>query len=124
MFDIDDENCENSNQLNDGLRYMLENQEKKIPIIIENEFDQSNPLDQFRTSANETVLISNFGESDEREEHILNVAPGEGQTPLSILTDKFCEELAHPHLFPTGEFGYKVWFLKISKKIVFPMEEI
>ena len=79
-----------------------------IPINIENEFDQSNPLDQFRTTANEIVLISNFGESDEREEHILNVAPGEGQTPLSILTDKFCEELAHPHLFPTGKFGYKV----------------
>ena len=34
MFDIDDENCENSNQLNDGLRYMLENQEKKFLLIL------------------------------------------------------------------------------------------
>ena len=27
---------------------------------------------------------------------------------VSILNDKFCEELCHPHLFPTGQYGYKV----------------
>jgi len=53
-------------------------------------------------------LVSHFAESEETEEQILNVAPGEGQIPLSILTDDFCEEFAHPHLFPTGKFGYKV----------------
>ena len=35
------------------------------------------------------------------------MAPGEGVIPISILTDTHCEELAHPHLFPTGKFGYK-----------------
>ena len=27
---------------------------------------------------------------------------------MSILTDKHWEELAHPHLFPTGKLGYQV----------------
>ena len=26
----------------------------------------------------------------------------------SVLNDKFCEELGHPHLFRTGQYGYKV----------------
>ena len=38
----------------------------------------------------------------------VTIAPGEGLTPVSILRDKHCEELAYPYLFPTGEFGYKV----------------
>ena len=33
------------------------------------------------------------------------VAPGEGKKPVSILNEKFCEELGHPHLFPTGQYG-------------------
>ena len=36
------------------------------------------------------------------------VAPSEGKKPVSILDDKFCEELGHPHLFPTGQYGSKV----------------
>ena len=36
------------------------------------------------------------------------VAPGEGKKQVSILHDKFCEELGHPYLFPTGQYGYKV----------------
>jgi hypothetical protein len=31
---------------------------------------------------------------------------GEGVQPLNVLEDEFCEELAHPYLFPTGKFGY------------------
>jgi len=46
--------------------------------------------------------------SNEIDNEILTLAPGEGQNPLSILNDNFCEELAHPHLFPTGKFGYKI----------------
>ena len=37
-----------------------------------------------------------------------NNCPGEGIKPLSILTDKHCEELDNPNLFPTGKFGYQV----------------
>ena len=38
----------------------------------------------------------------------VNIAPGEGRQPTSMLNDEFCEELALPHLFPGGKFGYKV----------------
>ena len=36
------------------------------------------------------------------------VTIGEGKKPVSILDNKFYEELCHPHLFPTGQYGYKV----------------
>ena len=44
----------------------------------------------------------------EINEEKITVSPGEGLKPISILTDKHCEELAHPYLFTTGKFGYKV----------------
>ena len=31
----------------------------------------------------------------------LVIAPGEDVLPMSLLMDDKCEELAHPHLFPT-----------------------
>ena len=37
---------------------------------------------------------------------IYNIAPGERRHPVSIMTDKKCEELAFPVLFPKGRFGY------------------
>ena len=30
-----------------------------------------------------------------------------GKNLRTLLGDEFCEELAHPHLFPAGKFGYK-----------------
>ena len=27
--------------------------------------------------------------------------------PESLTNDKFCEKLSHPHLFPTGKFGFQ-----------------
>ena len=38
----------------------------------------------------------------------ISIATGEDTEPMSILMDEKCEELAHPFLFPTGKFGYKV----------------
>ena len=32
-------------------------------------------------------------------QHILNVAPGEGNRPLSVFKDKYSEELAYPGIF-------------------------
>ena len=37
---------------------------------------------------------------------VSNIAPGENRHPVSIMTDKKCEELAFPVLFPKGQFGY------------------
>ena len=36
---------------------------------------------------------------DNEREHILNVAPGEGNRPLSVFKDKYSEELAYPGIF-------------------------
>ena len=65
------------------------------------------PLFEFRTPSMETTFVSEIPSACEMEEGIV-VAPGEGKKPVSILNDKFCEELGHPHLFPTGQYGYKV----------------
>ena len=37
---------------------------------------------------------------------IYNIASGENKHPVSLMTDKQCEELAFPVLFPNGKFGY------------------
>jgi len=67
-----------------------------------------NPLDIYRLPADETTLMSHNPTTEDIENEILNLAPGEGVNPISVLNDDYCEELAHPHLFPTGQFGYKV----------------
>ena len=64
------------------------------------------PLNLHRVAASETTLISEIP-SIIGEDNIA-IAPGQGKTPLSILHDDYCEELAFPYLFPTGKFGYKV----------------
>ena len=83
-----------------------------IPIEIDAENDilddnllevSENPLDNDRLGATETMLISNVPQPEN-----VTIAPGEGIQPMSILMDEKCEELAHPFLFPTGKYGYKV----------------
>ena len=64
------------------------------------------PLKLHRVAASETTLISEIpGIIDEDN---ITIAPGQGKTPLPILRDDYCEELAFPYLFPTEKFGYKV----------------
>ena len=49
------------------------------------------------------MLLSNMPQPEN-----MTIAPGEGVQLMSILLDEKCEELAHPYLFPTGRFGYRV----------------
>ena len=89
---------------------------EEIPIVREDgmsENDKSEDLeevddllDQYRTGASDSVLIPTI--PCQINEENVTIAPGEGINPVSILTDQNCEELAHPHLFPNGKFGYKV----------------
>ena len=67
-------------------------------------------LDRYRIASNKTSLISNILEIPEEvdKEGVVSVAPGEGKKPMSIFKDKYCEELAFPHLFSTRKFRYKV----------------
>ena len=62
-----------------------------------------NPQNLHRFNFQETLFITNVLSSEE-----VNIAPGEGKQPTSMLNDEFCEELAFQYLFPRGKFGYKI----------------
>ena len=65
------------------------------------------PLFEFSSPSMKTTFVSEIPSACEMEEGIL-VATGEGKKQVSILNNNFCEEPDHPHLFPTGQYGYKV----------------
>ena len=62
-------------------------------------------MEQFQAPANETCLISTNPCNDVE---YMNIAPGEGKKTISIFSDQYCEELAHPYLFPNGSYGLNV----------------
>lgn len=62
-------------------------------------------MDAFWAALNDTLLISNIAN---RSVEVVTIAPGDRHKPVSVLTEKFCEELAYAHLFPTGRFVCKV----------------
>ena len=66
-----------------------------------------NPLATFHSPLLETAVTTETPTISELVESFV-IAPGEGKKPVSILNDVYCEEMAHPRLFPTGRFGYKV----------------
>ena len=86
-------------------------------LLNEDAEEQDDPLNEHRSTATETCLQSilpNYPvnldntncNSTGRE--VFNIAPGEGKHPVSLMTDKLCEELSFPVLFPKGRFGYTV----------------
>ena len=56
------------------------------------------------TASNETTLASDIPNIVNNENII--IAPSQGKTPVSVLSDEFCEEQTFPYLLPTGKFGY------------------
>ena len=40
------------------------------------------------------------------KDNIFSIAPGEGQKPIAILTDKHFEEMCNPTKYPCGNFGF------------------
>ena len=95
------------------------NQDQPLDIDNETRLDeeQDDPLNEYRSPANETclqstlpdypVIIEDNSSNVSTGREIYNVAPGENKHPVSLMTDKLCEELAFPVLFPKGRFGYK-----------------
>ena len=51
----------------------------------------------------ETILMFQVPTSKE-----ISIVPVEGKNLSSILQDKYCEELAFPHIFSNGQFGYRL----------------
>ena len=94
-------NCDSSNVHEQALNY-------------EEEVDD--PLNEHRSPANETclqsvipdypVITEDFNANKSTGREIYNIAPGENKHPVCLMTDKECEELAFPVLFPKGKFGY------------------
>ena len=84
----------------------------------DDECEREDPLNEHRSASCETCLQSIIPDypiiSDEEGRQrssgneIFSVAPGENKHPLSMMTDRHCEELAFPVLFPKGRFGYKM----------------
>ena len=84
----------------------------------QSEEERDDPLNEFRAATSETCLQSvlpdypvNVDKNTRLKSHgneIFNIAPGENKHPVSFMTDKHCEELAFPVLFPKGRFGYTV----------------
>ena len=67
---------------------------------------KDDPLNLYSISSNETALISEIPAIINEENVIF--APGQVKTPLSLLNDKYCEELAFPYLLPNGKFKYNI----------------
>ena len=55
---------------------------------------------------NYPVNLGNTDSNNSTGREIFNIAPGEGKHPVSLMTDKLCEELSFPVLLPKGRFGY------------------
>jgi hypothetical protein len=55
---------------------------------------------------NYPVNLENTDSDSSTGREVFNIAPGEGKHPVSMMTDKLCEELSFPVLFPKGRFGY------------------
>ena len=48
------------------------------------------------------MLVSQVPLSEE-----ISIAPDKGKKPISILQDRYCEELVFPHIFSNDQFGYR-----------------
>ena len=55
-----------------------------------------------------TVTDLDGPQSSSAGNEIFSITPGEGKHPVHFMTDKLCEEMAFPTLFPTGKFGFQV----------------
>ena len=55
----------------------------------------------------ETTFAADTPCSTDLEEEI-TVVSGESKNPASVLTDKYCQEIAHPHMYPSDKYDYKV----------------
>ena len=89
---------------------LLRSLDERIEVDVElwtHEEIYKDPLFKFRSPSVETTIISEVPSNCELEQEII-IAPGEGKQPVSVLNEKFCEENAHPHLFPSGRYGYQI----------------
>ena len=63
------------------------------------EDDWSEDEAEISAGVTDTMLTAPDFMTDNERQYILNVAPGEGNRPISIFRDKYSEELAYPGIF-------------------------
>ena len=89
------------------LRSLVEPVEVEVELST-NEEIYEDPLSNFRAPSAETTIISQVPSNCNCElEQEITITPGKGKQPISVLNDKFCEELAHQHLFPSDNMAIK-----------------
>ena len=90
---------------------ILRSLDEPIEVEVElstNEEIYEDPLSKFRAPSVEITFISEVPSNCNCElEQEITIAPGKGKQPISVLNVKFCEELAHQHLFPSGNMAIK-----------------
>ena len=105
---LNDEEMDAGSSVSPSLEINAENKEQENISDFLSEITEEieeNILDAHRTASNETIMASKIPMQIDKD--AVTVAPGEGKKPLAIYNDEKCEEMAFPHLFPTGKFGYK-----------------
>ena len=65
----------------------------------DNEDDWSEDEVEIPAGVTDTMLTAPDFFTDNEQQYILNIAPGEGNRPISIFRDKYTEELAYPGIF-------------------------
>ena len=115
--------CTDMSNINENLQNLLQDDistdsttSEKVPPNEDNEIEENDdPLNTHRQATHETCLQSVLPDypvtlqqiqSCSLGNEIYDIAPGENRHPTSIMTDKKCEQLAFPVLFPKGCFGY------------------
>ena len=68
-------------------------------VHVEAEDEWSEDEAEIPAGVTDTMLTSSDFLEDNERQHIVNVAPAEGNRPLSIFRDKYSEELAYPGIF-------------------------
>ena len=66
---------------------------------MDNKDDWSEDEVEIPAGVTDTMLTAPDFVTDNERQYILNIAPGEGNRPLSIFRDKYSEELAYPGIF-------------------------
>ena len=98
-------------------QYSGKTQDENAETVEESPLEEGeNPLAVSHSPLLETTITMETPTICELKESIV-IATGEGKKPISILNDIYCEEIAHPHLFPTVRFGYKKCSIDTKSKV-------
>ena len=94
--DKNNEPIEQTDDINDG----SDSQNSISENILADENDEfSEDEAEVPAGVTDSMLTPPDFVDDTERQHILNVAPGEGNRPLSVFKDKYSEELAYPGIF-------------------------